>query len=177
MTKSQHQQRMATSSQFQDLHKANGYSNNLPLNHSASTSSWSLNSLSRSVILVFGLLKYPLLIKFEFQNQHHLQNNNGYQHHINGNWPHKISSGSSQGYTTAKIQRLDGEKYPIAINIPKRPPITLTDLKAHMPSKSGNYRYFFKVRDNTGQILYAEERENNAVLPLFDGMIIVKVDH
>lgn len=49
--KSHQQQRVSsTSSQFQDLNLTNGYSKNLPLNHSASTSSWSLNSLSRSVI-------------------------------------------------------------------------------------------------------------------------------
>ena len=70
-----------------------------------------------------------------------------------------------------------GEEIPYRTTLPGKT-ITLSQFKQLLVTKKGSFRYFFKMLSNefeTG-VVHTEITDDDAILPLYDGKIICKVE-
>lgn len=86
------------------------------------------------------------------------------------------TSGSSKPDEISIGYYLCGEPIPYKTTIPQSS-ITLGQLKQHI-SKRGNFRYFVKTysKDFDSEAVYEEVKEDNRVLPEYDGKVLVKIE-
>lgn len=96
----------------------------------------------------------------------------------------KRSSGSGNTSTSSRPDEtvigyyLCGEPIPYRTTVPQ-PYVTLGKLKESI-GKKGNFRYFFKTHTNNNDfesdVVWEEIRDDNCVLPFYDGKVVAKVD-
>ena len=80
---------------------------------------------------------------------------------------------SSSEFTTAKyLFPSSKDNTPFLVKIPKLPPITLSDVKHHLPKK-GLYRFYFKTEVDA-EAVFQEENEDNVHVPLWKGTVTVQ---
>ncbi|XP_045210940.1 axin-1-like [Mercenaria mercenaria] len=86
------------------------------------------------------------------------------------------TSGSSKPDEISIGYYLCGEPIPYKTTIPQSS-VTLGQLKQHI-SKRGNFRYFVKTynKDFDSEAVYEEVKEDNRILPEYDGKILVKIE-
>ena len=83
------------------------------------------------------------------------------------------SNNSSSEVTTAKyLFPSSKDNTPFLVKIPKLPPITLSDVKHHLPKK-GFYRFYFKTEVD-GEAVFQEENEEHVAVPLWKGTVTVQ---
>ena len=83
------------------------------------------------------------------------------------------SSSSSVDFTNAKyLFPLSKDNTPFLVRIPKHPPISLGDIKRHLPIK-GFFRFYFKTEVD-GEEVFQEETEEHITVPLWQGNVVVK---
>lgn len=94
----------------------------------------------------------------------------------------KRSSGSGDTSSSSRPEEtvigyyLCGEPIPYRITVPQ-PYVTLGQLK-QLISKKGLFRFFVKThnKDFDSEVVYEEIKEDNKILPVFEGKVVVKVD-
>ena len=62
---------------------------------------------------------------------------------------------------------------PFLVKIPKLPPITLGDVKKHLPKK-GFYRFYFKTEVDKEAVFQEESTNEHMAVPLWNGTVIVQ---
>ena len=84
------------------------------------------------------------------------------------------SSGAttSESITAKYIFPQSKDELPFLVKIPQTTPITLGDVKRHLPKK-GIYRFFFKT-DMDGEEVLQEESNDAALVPLWKGNMVVQ---
>ena len=83
------------------------------------------------------------------------------------------TTSSSSEFTTAKyLFPSSKDNTPFLVKIPKLPPITLSDVKHHLPKK-GLYRFYFKTEVDA-EAVFQEENEDNVSVPLWKGTVTVQ---
>ena len=79
----------------------------------------------------------------------------------------------STDFTTAKyLFPSSKDNTPFLVKIPKMPPITLADVKRHLPKK-GFYRFYFKT-ELDGEAVFQEENDEHVTVPLWKGTVTVQ---
>lgn len=96
----------------------------------------------------------------------------------------KRSSGSGNTSTSSRPDEtvigyyLCGEPIPYRVTVP-HPSVTLGQLK-QVIGKKGSFRYFFKTHtdnnDFDSDVVYEEIKDDNCILPVFEGKVVAKVE-
>jgi len=70
-----------------------------------------------------------------------------------------------------------GEPIPYRTSVPGKS-VTLGQFKTLLPPRRGNYRFCFKTSsdDIEGGVVYEVVKDDNVVLPTFDGKVVGKVE-
>lgn len=84
-----------------------------------------------------------------------------------------VSSMTKTEFTTAKyLFPSSKDNTPFLVKIPQLPPITLNDVKRHLPKK-GFYRFYFKTEVD-GEAVFQEEIDEHVAVPLWKGTVTVQ---
>ena len=95
------------------------------------------------------------------------------QNLANQSLPIQPSIPQSNEYTHARYLFISSkDSTPFLVKIPKKPPITLGDVKRHLPMK-GYYRFFFKTEIN-GEEVFQQEDVDTAEVPLWRDTVYVR---
>ena len=95
------------------------------------------------------------------------------QNLANQSLPIQPSMPIASEYTHARYLFISSkDSTPFLVKIPKLPPITLGDVKRHLPMK-GFYRFFFKTEIN-GEEVFQQEDLDSAEVPLWKDTVYVR---